>query len=72
MFKKNGSYNVEKAAKKENCQEKTKTNQLKKNALIKHLNKKESPTYSKKGNDPIKNVTSKKWVDNKTFNKKNN
>ena len=70
MFKKSGSYNAEKAAKKENCQEKTKTNQLKKNALIKHLNKKESPTYSKKGNDPIKNVTSKKWVDNKTFNKK--
>ena len=43
---------------------------LKKKALTKHLNEKESPTYRKKGNDTIKNVTSKKWVENKTFNKK--
>ena len=42
----------------------------KKKELTKHLNKKESPQYRVKGNDTIKNVTSKKWVNNKTFNKK--
>ena len=81
MFRKSGSYSVEKAAKKEKSQETekaakkeksqetTKTN-LKRNALVKHFNEKQSPTYSKKGYDTVKNVTSKKWVDNKTFNKK--
>ena len=71
MFKKkSGSYNVEKAAKKENQQETAKKMEFKKKELIKHANKKESPKYSSKCKDGVKNVTSRKWVDNQTFNKK--
>ena len=44
--------------------------EFQKKELTKHLNKKESPKYTPKGNDDVKNVTSKKWVNNKTFNKK--
>ena len=70
FLKKSGSYNVEKAAKKENQQETKKKMEFQKKELTKHLNKKESPKYTPKGNDDVKNVTSKKWVNNKTFNKK--
>ena len=70
MFKKkSGSYNVEKAAKKENQQETKKRMEFQKKELTKHLNRKESPQYRVK-DDNTKNVTSRKWVNNKTFNKK--
>ena len=42
--------------------------ELKKKQEIKNLNEKESPEYYQKRYP--KNVTSTKWVENKTFNKK--
>ena len=76
MFK-SKSYNVEKVSKK-NEKEKEKpsssssssssgTMTLKKKDKIKSVNNKESPEYRKKA--PPKNVTSTKWVENKTYNK---
>ena len=47
---------------------KTSTMTLKKKAEIKNVSNKESPDYRKKSFP--KNVTSTKWVENKTFNKK--
>ena len=41
---------------------------LKKKAEIKNVSNQESPEYRKKSYP--KNVTSTKWVENKTFNKK--
>ena len=75
MFK-SKSYNVEKVSKK-NEKEKEKSSSsssypgtmtLKKKDKIKSVNNKESPEYCKKA--PPKNVTSTKWVDNKTFKSK--
>ena len=74
MFK-SKSYNVEKVSKK-NEKEKEKSSSsssspgtmtLKKKDKIKSVNNKESPEYRKKA--PPKNVTSTKWVENKTYNK---
>ena len=74
MFK-SKSYNVEKVSKK-NEKEKEKSSSsssspgtmtLKKKDKIKSVNNKESPEYQKKAYP--KNVTTKKWVENKTYNK---
>ena len=74
MFK-SKSYNVEKVSKK-NGKEKEKSSSsssssgtmtFKKKDKIKSVNNKESPEYRKKA--PPKNVTSTKWVENKTYNK---
>ena len=73
MFKK-GSYNVKKTEKKSSTdssstKEKKKTEMtLKKKAEIKNISNKESPDYRKKSFP--KKVTSTKWVENKTFEKK--
>ena len=77
MFK-SKSYNVAKVSKKnekENEKEKEKSSSsssgtmtLKKKDKIKSVNNKESPEYRKKALP--KNITSTKWVDNKTFNSK--
>ena len=81
MFKK-GSYSPTKVVKKYNCEEGNKTEQekqkkeqekkkkmeLKKKKEIKNFNEKESPEYHEKSHP--KTVTTKKWVENKTFNKK--
>ena len=83
MFKK-GSYNVKKASekdkpeenkkkeeekkKKEQEEKKKKKMELKKKQEIKNLNEKESPEYCQKRYP--KNVTSTKWVENKTFKSK--
>ena len=80
MFKK-GSYNVKKASEKDKAeekerkkkeeeekekeQEKKKKMELKKKEEIRNLNVQESPEYRQKRYP--KNVTSKKWVENKTF-----
>ena len=77
MFKK-GSYNVKKASEKDKPeekkkeqerkkkeQEKTKKMELKKKEEMRNLNAQESPEYRQKRYP--KNVTSKKWVENKTF-----
>ena len=72
MFK-SKSYNVEKVSKKDE-KEKEKSSSLssgtmtlKKKDKIKSVNNKESPEYQKKAYP--KNVTTKKWVENKTYNK---
>ena len=73
MFK-SKSYNVKKVSKKnEKEKEKEKeekpssTMTLKKKDKIKSLNNKESPDYHKKAYP--KNVPTKNWVENKTYNK---
>ena len=82
MFKK-GSYNVKKAEKKFSTEPKRFTMTLKKKKKeasaepkmtlkkkveIKNVSKQESPEYHKKSYP--KTVTTKKWVENKTFKKK--
>ena len=78
MFKK-GSYNVKKASEKDKTEEEKKKEQdekkkeqdkkkkmeLKKKQEIRNLNAQESPEYHKKSHP--KTVTTKKWVENKTF-----
>ena len=74
MFKK-GSYNVKKIEKKSSTNSnstdsnsKSSTMTLKKKAEIKNVANKESPDYRKKSLP--KDITSTKWVENKTFKKK--
>ena len=69
------SYNVKKAFKKNNLStitpessNKPSTGTLKKNEKIKSVNNKESPEYHKKSHP--KKVTTKKWVENKTYENK--
>ena len=72
MFKK-GSYNVKKKSSTnsnstDSKSSSSKTMTLKKKAEIKNVANKESPDYRKKSLP--KNITSTKWVKNKTFKKK--
>ena len=69
MFKR-GSYNVKKTSEKNKTHEekKEKKMELKKKHDIKSLNKQEAPEYYKKSHP--KKVTTKKWVENKTYNER--
>ena len=66
MFKR-GSYNVKKISEKNKTHEekKEKKMELKKKQNIKSLNIQEAPEYYKKSHP--KKVTTKKWVENKTY-----
>ena len=66
MFKR-GSYNVKKISEKNKTHEekKEKKMELKKKQDIKSLNIQEAPEYYKKSHP--KKVTTKKWVENKTY-----
>ena len=66
MFKR-GSYNVKKISEKNKTHEekKEKKMELKKKQDIKSLNIQETPEYYKKSHP--KKVTTKKWVENKTY-----
>ena len=68
MFKR-GSYNVKKTSEKnkshEEKKEEKKKMELKKKQDIKSLNIQEAPEYYKKSHP--KKVTTKKWVENKTY-----
>ena len=66
MFKR-GSYNVKKISEKNKTHEekKEKKIELKKKQDIKSLNIQEAPEYYKKSHP--KKVTTKKWVENKTY-----
>ena len=68
MFKR-GSYNVKKTSEKNKTHEekKEKKMELKKKQDIKSLNMQEAPEYYKKSHP--KKVTTKKWVENKTYKK---
>ena len=66
MFKR-GSYNVKKTSEKNKTHEekKEKKMELKKKQNIKSLNIQEAPEYYKKSHP--KKVTTKKWIENKTY-----
>ena len=66
MFKR-GSYNVKKISEKNKTHEekKEKKMELKKKQNIKSLNMQEAPEYYKKSHP--KKVTTKKWIENKTY-----
>ena len=64
MFKR-GSYNVKKTSEKNKTHEEKKKMELKKKQDIKSLNIQEAPEYYKKSHP--KKVTTKKWVENKTY-----